>query len=212
MMLDHLTDEHKIGITARLAKEVFGSALNGGDLNVACKLSAEALLGSSDSISSSERHHIQYAFNVVKDTFSVLTSPSCQVCRDRCTDEQEDGGKSNFSGNGFAELHLAVVKGRLLTTISSKQTVQVIVPILCNMKSLLEDSQSDLLQDLMLYLVCIYRRYKEEVKEVLSTDSILLQEIDYDARQFERLRRESKALSGNPRAAPPITPHPIFHL
>jgi len=212
MMLDHLTDEHKIGITARLAKEVFGSALNGGDLNVACKLSAEALLGSSDSISSSERRRIQCAFNVVKDTFSVLTSPSCQVCRDRCTDEQEDGGKSNFSGNGFAELHLAVVKGRLLTTISSKQTVQVIVPILCNMKSLLEDSQSDLLQDLMLYLVCIYRRYKEEVKEVLSTDSILLQEIDYDARQFERLRRESKALSGNPRAAPPITPHPIFHL
>jgi len=40
------------------------------------------------------------------------------------------------------------------------------------MKSLLEDSQSELLQDLMLYLVCIYRRYKEEVKEVLSTDSL----------------------------------------
>jgi condensin-2 complex subunit D3 len=212
MMLDHLTDEHKIGVTARLAKEVFGSALNGGDLNVACKLSAEALLESSDSTSSSEKRRLQCAFNVVKDTFSVLTSPLCQVGRDRCTDEQEDGGESNFSGNGFPELHLAAVKGRLLTTISSKQTVQVIVPILCNMKSLLEDSQSELLQDLMLYLVYIYRRYKEEVKEVLSSDSILLQEIDFDTRQFERLRRESQAFGGNARAASPVTPHPIFHL
>jgi hypothetical protein len=124
----------------------------------------------------------------------------------------EEGEESNFSGTGFPDLHLAVVKGRLLTTISSKQTVQVIVPILCNMKGLLEDSQSELLQDLMLYLVYIYRRYKEEVKEVLSSDSILLQEIDFDTRQFERLKRESQALSGKARAAPPVTPHPIFHL
>lgn len=212
MMLRHLTDEDKIGVTARLTKDVFGSALRSGDLNVACKLSAETLIGDGESISAFDRHRIECAINVLKDTFSVLMSPLCQVGRDRSTDQLEDEEDSNFSDrNTFSAMHLAAVKGRLLTNISRKHLCEVVVPILCNLKSLLEDSRSGLLQDLMLYLVYIYRRYKEEVKELLASNPILLREIDYDTRQFERRRRESQHI-WKASVSQAVTPHPIFHL
>jgi hypothetical protein len=65
----------------------------------------------------------------------------------------------------------------------------MVLPILCNLKTTLEESCSLLLKDLMQYLVVIYCAYKVKVKEVLANDPTLLQEIEYDARQLKKNQR-----------------------
>jgi hypothetical protein len=42
----------------------------------------------------------------------------------------------------------------------------------------------------MRYLVEIFRLYKVEIKELLASDPTLLQELEYDTRQFEKNRQE----------------------
>jgi condensin-2 complex subunit D3 len=61
--------------------------------------------------------------------------------------------------------------------------MEIVLPILCNLKAKLQASHSPLLKDLMGYLLEIFRNYKTEVKEFLANDPTLLQEIEYDARQ-----------------------------
>jgi condensin-2 complex subunit D3 len=57
--------------------------------------------------------------------------------------------------------------------------------------SILEGSHSALLKDLMKYLGYIFRSFKLEVTEHLANDPTLLQELEYDMRQFEKKERES---------------------
>jgi len=54
---------------------------------------------------------------------------------------------------------------------------------------ILQESSSSLLRDLMRYIVEIFRVYKTEVKEFLASDPTLLQEVEYDARQFQKAQK-----------------------
>jgi len=66
-LLSKLTDEEKIGVTARLAKEVLGEAVgNEGDLSEVCNS-----LSPPNDLSSVR---LRSAWNVLSDTFYVLTS------------------------------------------------------------------------------------------------------------------------------------------
>jgi condensin-2 complex subunit D3 len=126
------------------------------------------------------------AYNVLCDALFILTSPALQVARVPISDDavglEETGAASKAQ-------HVAAAKGKLLSKISRKQLVEMVLPILCNLKTTLEESCSPLLKDLMQYLVVIYCAYKVEVKEVLANDPTLLQEIEYDARQFKKNQR-----------------------
>ena len=55
--------------------------------------------------------------------------------------------------------------------------------VLNQLKVKLQTSCSPLLKDLTRYLLEIFKNYKVEVKEFLASDPILLQEIEYNARQ-----------------------------
>jgi condensin-2 complex subunit D3 len=72
-----------------------------------------------------------------------------------------------------------------------KHMMEIVIPVLCNLKSVLEGSRSALLKDLMKYLGYIFRSFKREVTEHLANDPTLLQELEYDMRQFEKKERES---------------------
>ena len=184
-MLRRMTDEEKIFITARIAKEIFKSALDpNSDLHIVCS-SAE---GVGDAISESQ----ESAFNVLSDAFSVLSSKNMKVGKAATLDEDEidDPTIPNTSRR------VVVAKGRLLSNISRKHLIETIIPILCRLKTLLQKSQSSLLKDLMSFLVDIFRKYKVEVQEFLANDPNLLQELEYDAKQFKKvhgtpLRRKS---------------------
>ena len=168
-LLSKMTDEEKIGVTARLAKEVLGGALNSeGDLGRVCQRnsSRETMGDKFDS-----------AWNVLTDAFYILTHKSIRVGKIQEEDDMEDPNVPNPTRQ------VTVAKNRLLSKISRKHLIEIVLPILCNLKTLLQGSCSPLLKDLMSYLLQIFKNYKVEVKEFLASDPALLQEIEYDARQ-----------------------------
>ena len=202
LMLSKMTDEEKIGVTARLAKVVLGSALDSdSDLGRVCKRSAaqSAVAGKSDSAA------FESAWNVMSDAFFILKSKALKV---GSKGHQLDDGSGvgdiedpNMASNPARQVSAA--KNRLLSKISSKHLIETILPILSNLKSLLQSSCSPLLKDLMTYMLEIYKSYKTEVREFLANDITLLQEIEYDLRQQNGARRSTPAVAG---AATPGTP------
>ncbi|VEU39798.1 unnamed protein product [Pseudo-nitzschia multistriata] len=172
-LLSKLTDEEKIGVTARLAKEVLGEAVgNEGDLSQVCKR-----LSPPDE-SSSPR--LKSAWNVLSDTLYVLTNKSIKVGR---VQDEVDGGIDDPNQVVNPSRQVNVAKTRLLSKISLKHMVEIVLPILCNLKVKLQASRSPLLKELMAYLLEIFRNHKVEVKEFLANDPTLLQEIEYDSRK-----------------------------
>jgi len=175
-LLPKLTDEEKIGVTARLAKEVLGEAVgNEGDLSQVCK----GLSPPSDSCSP----RLKSAWNVLTDTLYVLTNKSIKVGK---IQDDLDSGIEDPNQVTNPSRQVTVAKTRLLSKISLKHMIEIVLPILCNLKVKLQASRSPLLKDLMAYLLEIFRNHKVEVKEFLANDPTLLQEIEYDARKYEQ--------------------------
>ena len=166
-LLSKMSDEEKIGVTARLAKEVLGGAVNSdGDLGRVCSFSTRDF-----------GPRLESAWNVMSDAFYILRNKGIKVGRVQEDDEMEDPNIPN------PNRQVTVAKSRLLSKISRKHLIEIVLPILCNLKSKLQTSCSPLLKDLMCYLLEIFRNYKVEVKEFLANDPTLLQEIEYDSRQ-----------------------------
>jgi condensin-2 complex subunit D3 len=110
-----------------------------------------------------------------------LTSKSIKVGKViQEEDEIEDPNVPNPSRQ------VSIAKGRLFSKISRRHLIEIVLLILCNLKTLLQSSCSPLLKDLMNYMLDIFKNYKVEIKEFLANDPTLLQEIEYDARQHSQ--------------------------
>jgi condensin-2 complex subunit D3 len=175
-LLSKLSDEEKIGVTARLAKEVLGGAVEtSGDLSRVCQ--------GPPPNSSTSSPRVLSAWNVLLDTFYVLTNKAIKVGK---VQDDSDAAALEDPNLPNAMRQVTVAKTRLLSKISLKHMMEIVLPILCQLKVKLQASNSPLLKDLMTYLLEIFRNYKTEVKEFLANDPTLLQEIEYDARQLRK--------------------------
>jgi condensin-2 complex subunit D3 len=173
-MLSKLSDEEKIGVTARLAKEILAEAVSQeGDLSRVCQSRAPEQLQSQE---------LNSAWNVLTDAFYILTTQQLKVGK---ADNEEDNNLSLEDPNVVpnANRQVTMAKTRLLSKISRKHLIEIVLPIVCQLKTQLQASCSPLLKDLQLYLLDIFRRYKKEAREFLANDPLLLQELEYDARQ-----------------------------
>lgn len=171
MMLSKMSDEEKIEVTAKMAKEILGSALiEGSDLYQACTKP----LNHGTTIST--------AFNVLSDAMTVFRSESIRVGKST-TDDSDDIEDPDVDGT---TKRIFKARSRMLSNISRQHLIEMVVPILCNLKALLHKSCSPLLKHVMAYMVDVYTAYKKEVQEVLLNDPTLLQEIEYDARQSKK--------------------------
>lgn len=177
MLLDHMSDEEKIGITARIAKDIFGAAIGASDdhLSTYSTISDFFTAQSLSSSDTTSRH-------ILSDCFSILTSRNIRVNKQKGDQEDMDTSISNIASSG----QISTAKSRLLSKISSKHLIESMFPILCSMKLVLEQNKSPLLKDLMEYLVQIYRQHKQLVSDVLVTNQTLLQEISYESRSQRR--------------------------
>lgn len=183
LMIQNLSDEEKISVTARITKEVLGSALeNGNDLNRVCITSGEFLhIDESTTMGS--------ALNVLKDALAILSNPSMKVGKVGQSSTPVDEEIEDNSESVNPKKKVQAAKGRLLSIISRKHLIENILPILCKLKSVLQKSHSTLLKDLMIFLVTVFRQYNKEVKDFLANDPALLQELEYDARQYHKSKR-----------------------
>ncbi len=180
LLLDQMSDEEKIGVTARLAKDILQSATGSkGNLSQAASTHG--------GIQDEENLHLYGAYCVLSDCFSILTNSRLLIGKIKQPDlSEEDDVDGSMVSLGPNTAQLSSVKGKLLTKISRKHMIETVVPILCNLKGILEKSRSPLLKHLMAYMVCIFRQFKQEINEVLASNITLLQEIQYDTRQFEK--------------------------
>eukprot|EP00986_Skeletonema_menzelii_P002790 scaffold806_cov152-Skeletonema_menzelii.AAC.1 len=164
MMIKNMSDEQKLEVTVRLVKEVLGGALEtSGDLSAACKLSPSSRL---------VNKRIESATDVLTDTLDILTSPEMKVGRVGADDDQDDDVAST-NGSKPDQRNLRIQT--LLSKISRKHLMEIVIPILCNLKTVLEASKSPLLKNLMQYLGYIFRTFKAEVNECLANNPTLLQ-------------------------------------
>ena len=179
MILENLSEEQKLKVTTDIVKRILGGALDSrGDLGIVCRLASKANTKISDA-------RIEAATHVLRDAFAVLSS--IKVGR-RATEELED---EFAEGNDAKVIQRSMNKDRLLSKISVKHLMEIVIPVLCNLKTTLESSHSALLKDLMNYLGYIFRSFKREVMEHLANDPTLLQELEYDMRQFDKKQRAS---------------------
>ena len=186
MMLESMSDEQKLEVTARLVEKVLGGALEtSGDLSAVCKMPAGGGNKTPKRLSGSR---IEAAANVLTDTLSILTSAEIKVGRGRADDNAEDD-LASVNSRSRSDRN-AGHKRKLLSKISRKHLMEIVVPILCNLKTVLESSHSPLLKDLMRYLGYIFRSYKTEVTEHLANQPSLLQELEYDMRQHEKKQKK----------------------
>jgi condensin-2 complex subunit D3 len=181
LMLSKMSDEQKISVTARIAKEILGNALEqGNDLHRVCNFpNPEGL---------DLENHPSYAraFNVLRDALTVLRSKMTRVSRRK----DEDASITSTSKRSKVD----AIKGELLSKINRTQLIEIMVPILVNLKTALQKNRSPLLKDLMGYLLVVYESYPDKVKDSLSNEPQILLEIEHDARMNRRskqIRRES---------------------
>ena len=181
MMLDNMNEEQKLTVTTDIVKRILGGAMDSrGDLGIVCRLSPNTRAKISEA-------RVESATHVLRDAFAILSSQHIKVGR-RAIEEQED---EFAEGNHAKADQRSLNKERLLSKISLKHLMEIVIPVLCNLKSVLEISHSALLKDLMKYLGYIFRSFKKEVSEHLANDPTLLQELEFDMRQFEKKQRES---------------------
>ena len=170
MMLSHMTDKEKIEVTARLGKDVFGNALKvGGELHEICISEA-----------SSAGESCESAHNVLRDAFAILRNPAIRVGKRVQTDDG-DIEDPNVTVDKTQKVQAAT--GRLLSNVSRKHLIETLLPILINLKALLEENHSPLLKELMVCLLDVFKRFKSEAKECLANDPTVLEELEFDSRK-----------------------------
>jgi len=185
ILLAYMSDEEKIGVTARLAKEILAAATESrGDLANFCHQQANV----PTSFRGNPHDQKPRVEGVLADCFEILTSPYLRITRSirKAVDENEMDSSQSASTIGPTTAQLNAVKGRLLTNISRKQLIEIVLPILNRLKGILEVNKSPLLKALMTYMVCIFRQFKTEVREILASEPTLLQELEYDTKKFEK--------------------------
>ncbi|KAL7464620.1 hypothetical protein ACHAXS_004956 [Conticribra weissflogii] len=193
MMLTNMNDQQKLEVTVRLVKVVLGGALEtNGDLSTICKLPPQAIRSNEEDCNSKKAtaKRLESAMHVLTDTFAILKSPHIRVGRRSSDDAEQDDISLSQTGRKADQRDLH--KTALLTKISRKHLMETIIPILCNLKIVLESTRSPFLKDLMNYLGYIFRSFKVEVKEYLASDPTLLQELEYDFRKYRQRASSSR--------------------
>ncbi|KAK2566128.1 Condensin-2 complex subunit D3, partial [Acropora cervicornis] len=80
--------------------------------------------------------------------------------------------------------------GKLCQEVVKKNMIENIIPIIIELKHLLEKQHSPLLRDLMSCLKEVMKDYRTEVQDVLSADRQLANEIEFDLKRFEEEQKE----------------------
>jgi len=120
------------------------------------------------------------------------------MCEGASVDEAEDAGAA-----------AAAAKGKVLSLVARKATVEAIVPIVVELKRHLEKHRSPLLRDVFLFLRELLRDHKHHLADILSRDKQLAAEIEYDMRQLSSDAAAARALASASRATPGSAAPPL---
>ncbi|GJP43548.1 hypothetical protein CLOM_g2996 [Closterium sp. NIES-68] len=118
---------------------------------------------------------------VVGDALDILS----------CKEMRPGSGKAAAAGGGGAAAN--AVKGRVVTQLMKKNLVENTIPILIELKRLLEAQNSPLQGALMGCLRCLFKEYRAEIEDLLAADPQLAKELVYDIQKHEAARARAVA-------------------
>eukprot|EP01119_Soliformovum_irregulare_P025524 TRINITY_DN9493_c0_g1_i1.p1 TRINITY_DN9493_c0_g1~~TRINITY_DN9493_c0_g1_i1.p1 ORF type:complete len:1075 (-),score=286.46 TRINITY_DN9493_c0_g1_i1:69-3293(-) len=120
---------------------------------------------------------------LLHDCFQILQSKEIKLKSSKKAVDDED-----------EEAAVAAAKEKILTKIVKKNVLENIVPIIIEMKHLLEKNHSPLIKDLMEYLIDMMKDYKDEIEDILVADKQLATELQYDLKQWA-LKKKQQLMS-----------------
>ncbi|KAK9842050.1 hypothetical protein WJX81_006195 [Elliptochloris bilobata] len=175
-LLVRMAPEHKFATSARLCSEVLAAFAEG----------ALPLGGAGE---------------VLRDALHILA----------CREIRVGGGRGGAAAAGEDEEETGsaaagAARGRLVGAMAKKHLVESLVPVLVELKRVLEAARSTLLGELLATLRAQLRDHKAEIRDILAGDKQLADELLYDIKQDERVRTAAAAaaaVAGPPAAAAP---------
>lgn len=178
-MLQHMTDEHKINLSAKLNQEILAGVVDG-----IIELDADGT-------------------TVLQDSLTILGSKEIKISL--IVNKQNEG---NLDEEEMAAAVIAKMNKNLISKVMKKNLIENVVPIVTSLKLILETKRSPVLKELMLYLRELIKDYKSEIQQILGTDKQLADEIEFDLRKFEEQQQEAEENEQQQQQIAQISPPP----
>ena len=115
---------------------------------------------------------------VVSDSLRLLACKEAKVGSGAGASADEPAEDGNAAA--------AAARGKVLSQVARKATVEAIVPIVVELKRHLEAAHSPLLRDVSLFVRELLRDHKPLLADILARDKQLATEIEYDMKQLDR--------------------------
>lgn len=198
-LLRHMSDEQRFTVAARLTQDVLGAvvdgtlplptaraaAADGASTPTHAATAAMAMATPKNDIHGPGDDGVGTVAGLIAETFAVLSCKEIQV---------------NFKGRGAdddegsaAAAAVAVARGRMMSRLARKNTLENTVPTIVALKHVLQKARSPLLGALMRYTKQLFTTYRDDLTELLTADRTLANEIEFDLRMFDEQQAAIKA-------------------
>jgi len=178
-----MAPEHKFATSARLCQDILGAAADGALPLSECS-------------------------EVIGDALRVLSCKGIKVAATRAT---KDNDFDSTDPQADAQAIAGAAKGRLVSQMMKKHLVEAVVPVIIELKRMMEASRHPLLAELMAAAAALLKDHKTEIEDILAADRQLAKEILYDIKQAEATEaaraaeeKEIAAAGGGGGAAKPV--------
>ena len=175
MMMEELTEEQKVSVTAKLVQDILSYAVD--------------IVHSRDGKAQQSK---QFE-DTLEDALLILQSPLLKVGRKGALDDVDDAVDGLDGLDEETSDALASAKSRVIIKLSKQHMMSHVLPVIMSLKAGLEAQRSHLQGALMEYLVFLVKNHKAEVAQAFASDPSLTAEVEYDMRIFEKARAEKAA-------------------
>eukprot|EP00798_Chlamydomonas_sp_ICE-L_P019509 gene19509-26180_t len=197
-LLRRMSPEHKFSSQAKLVAEVLGGVADGGlPLEECSEVLGDALrlLGSKEikvsasRLAAADKDEMSSAMGASQATAECMA----QVSASRLAAADEDEMSSAMGASQATAEGVARARGKLVSAMMKKHLVESVVPLLIELKHMLQEKRHPLLSQLMACMAGLLKDYKNEVEDILVADKHLAKEILFDMRLAEQAAKQPEA-------------------
>uniref|UniRef100_A0A8C7JL56 Condensin-2 complex subunit D3 n=1 Tax=Oncorhynchus kisutch TaxID=8019 RepID=A0A8C7JL56_ONCKI len=161
-LLVHFTDAQRFNITIKISQNI-----------LACFVDGELPLDGDGAV-------------VLAETFGILSLKEIKLSA--LSGAAGAGGDEPQEDEqmAMAKAVMQVAQKKVVSQVQKKVFIESMIPIIINLKSMLEQKRSPVLKDLMGYLQLTMQDYRSEVKEFFAADEQLAVEMEYNLKMYEK--------------------------
>uniref|UniRef100_A0A8C9ELX5 Condensin-2 complex subunit D3 n=1 Tax=Pavo cristatus TaxID=9049 RepID=A0A8C9ELX5_PAVCR len=166
-LLDHFTDEQRFSITTKISHSVLACFVDG-----VLPLDMEAS-------------------ELLSDTFAILSCKEIKLSTMRSKPDEDI--QPDEDEMAMANAVMQAAQKKLISQVQKRNFIENIIPIITELKSLMERKKIPALRDLMNCLREMMQDYRNEIKEFFAVDKQLAAELEYDMKKYEEQLDKEKS-------------------